>query len=116
MSKCTFRTSALSASCDPSLCLTRTGAAESGTLDADGCSHDGLFLSPGLDSADALGCNHVGLFLPCGLTSADALGCNHEGRSASAALPSPDERDPAEVLGCPPPAVALGCSHDGRSS
>ena len=135
MSKCTFRTGALSASCGPSPCLTRTGAAESGVDVADGCSHDGLFLLPGLDSADALGCNHVGLFLPCGLISVDALGCDHEGRSADGCTHegrsadalgcnhegrSADgcnhERDSAEELGCLPPAVALGCSHDGRSS
>ena len=83
MSKCTFRTGALSASCGPSPCLTRlgTGATESGIAVADGCSHDGLFLPSGPGSAEALGCNHGGLILPCGLGSAEALGCSHGGRS-----------------------------------
>ena len=83
MSKYTFRTGALSASCGPSPCLTclRAGAAESRIDVADGWSQHGLFRPGGPDSAEALGCNHDGLFVPCGLGSAEALGCSHGGRS-----------------------------------
>ena len=86
MSKCIDRTGALSASCGPSFRLTRFGAgwagsAGRGTLDADGCSHDGLVPPGGPDSAEALGRNHDGFFLPCGLASAEALGRSHAGRS-----------------------------------
>ena len=125
MSKYTFRTGALSASCG-TLDAGRLSPAESGVDVADGWSQHGLFRPGGPDSAEALGCNHEGLFMPCGLGSAEALGCSHGGRSwwdcacppgvvsASDVLPPPDERGSAEVLGRLPPAVALGCSQDGR--
>ena len=86
MSKCIDRTGALSASFGPSFHRTRFGAGWAGsagrrTLDADGCSHDGLVPLGGPDSAEALGRNHDGFFLPCGLASAEALGRSHGGRS-----------------------------------
>ena len=84
MSKYTFRTGALSASCgtlDACLTCPGAGAGESGVDVADGWSQHGLFRPGGPDSAEALGCNHDGLFLPCGLGSAEALGCSHGGRS-----------------------------------